>query len=361
MEYTKGQRLAMKEIIEWLGTDSKVFRLAGLSGTGKTFVLSEIYRLFNKPEDIVFLAPTGRAAANLSMRGVPAVTIHSFIYNLDQTSQAKLKFDLKESIPENVSIIVVDESSMLTIDMYNDILSFGKKTIFCGDPGQLPAIGVDSHCLRNADITLTEIVRQAKDNPIVSLAVGLYNGERLKYGTFGGSVAIGSRDGVGIGTMLRADQIIVATNQERQRINKLIRDYHKRFDPIPEPGDKLVCTRNIWNTTVGGVPIINGMIGYCEKIRMRSLDTALIQFRPEHTTESVVLEMDCLPFIGRHRKVMTDLAQFDFGNAITLHKAQGSEWNNVLVVRDTVLPKVPEKVWLYTAMTRAKEKLVLAV
>lgn len=360
MELTRDQETALRGLSSFMTNNQRMFKVVGLSGTGKTFIVSEFYKN-SEHDDMVFLAPTGRAAANLAIRGVPAVTVHSFMYNLESAEGKDLKFVLKDKFENIPRVIFVEEASMVNKVMRNDIMSLETKVVWVGDPGQLPPIGEDPKVLSRPDVYLREVVRQAEGNPIIKLSNMVYNGGQIKQGNYDNKVMVGSRHDIKLSSILSADQVIVATNQERKRINDEVRDHYKRYDRLPVVGDKLVCTRNLWNTNVGGVPIINGMLGYCEKIRMRTSDTALIQFRPEFTSESVVLEMDCLPFIGRYRGGKSDLATFDFGYAITCHKAQGSEWDKVIVIRDMNIPNVSERSWLYTAMTRAKEKLILGV
>lgn len=363
-ELTKGQEDMYKALSGFYNNDVEFkgineLKLFGLAGTGKTWVMAYWWHDLGEPSDVVFIAPTGRASANLYMKGVPCKTVHAFAYDLDMNGKEKLEFKLKDEI-EECEYIVVEEASMCGDKMVDDLRSFGKKIVWVGDPGQMPPVGYrESKVMRDPDVFMMEVVRQKRDNPILMVANSIYKGEPIKYGSYGKSMMVTKKYTMSLDTLMKADQVITASNKERHSINNMVRRESMRYDAIPMVGDKLLCTKNKWSCYVGGVPLINGMLGECRKIKVRGNDTALIMFKPEFTEENIVVEADLLPFYGRSRAGISDLATFDFGYAITLHKAQGSEWSKIAVRRDIVLPGIKEKNWLYTAITRAVDKLGL--
>lgn len=205
---TSDQERAKNLIAEWfLNADDKIFVLSGYAGTGKTFLIDYVVRevLHLKPgTEAVFVTPTGKAATVLIRGGTVAGTVHSLIYvrneddfdvdeNGEIVERQTLSFTKREKIDERIRLIVVDEASMIAEDVLRDLLSFGVKCLFSGDGAQLPPVNGSCGLLENPDYTLTEIVRQAADNPIIRIATMAREGKAIPYGNYGDKVSVVGR------------------------------------------------------------------------------------------------------------------------------------------------------------------------
>lgn len=355
---TKDQEVALCKMKQWYTNNiSQVFSLAGCAGSGKSTLISYLCEELNlDSQNVVFCSLTGKATQVLAKKGVHACTIHHLIYEIDQSSQ-KLKFVKKERLDFPYRLIIIDEFSMVNKKIHEDLLSFGVKIIVVGDPFQLPPIGEDVGLLSNPDAILLEIVRQAQDSPIIKLATHIRQGGKLTEGTIGSGVVITSQE-IPDKVYFQADQVLVGKNSTRDELNKRMRQLKGFNDKFPCTGDKLLCIKNNWDCYIDGIPLINGALGYAKMFRLRADNTGLLQFRPDYTTESKILTIDVLPFLGKKPDPRGFKDVFDYGYAITVHKSQGSEYNNVLLIDDWPMMKDYNR-WLYTAITRAKKKIII--
>ncbi|MDE6676801.1 MAG: AAA family ATPase, partial [Clostridia bacterium] len=233
---TPDQEDAAALIREWfLHLDNQIFVLCGYAGTGKTFLVDYIVRDLGlvPGESAAFVAPTGKAASVLIRSGTPAGTVHSLIYTREEDievdengeviSERFLRFVKKEKIDSKIRLIVVDETSMVSDEVLRDLLSFGVKCLFCGDPAQLPPVGGSNTLLTMPCVTLKQIVRQEEGNPIVRLAERARAGKILEYGDYGNGVQVIPKRSLNRAAREElysaADQIIVGTNKTRNRVN----------------------------------------------------------------------------------------------------------------------------------------------
>ena len=133
-------------------------------------------------------------------------------------------------------LVVVDECSMVDEKLGRDLLSFGTPVLVLGDPGQLPPVSRRRRLLHRAepDVMLTEIHRQARDNPIIALAQTVREGGRPDYGRYGDSRVIG-RDDIDAEQVLAADQVLVGRTA-RARISTAASARCKGFEaPVRRP------------------------------------------------------------------------------------------------------------------------------
>lgn len=408
---TDDQREAEELIEEWYhNLDTQIFVLCGYAGTGKTFLIEHtVQRLGLVPgKSAVFVAPTGKAASVLLRGGIPASTVHSLIYVREEDievnedgeviSERFLRFSKKEKIDDDIKLIVVDETSMVSDEVLRDLLSYGVKCLFSGDPAQLPPVGGTNTLLSMPCATLTQIVRQEADNPIVTLAQRARSGKAIDYGNYGDGVCVMPRSALRASTrrrlFLEADQIIVGTNRTRAGINREIRSYLgiPAEAKLPLDGEKLICTLNDWSKTIdekGEFHLVNGIIGTCYRVREGEDGLGQLDFKPDFLdkrTEDLPFDAGvfldgqyrhgygnkaCLLQDGtlvhennfaalRKQKVRREdtVCRFEFAYAVTCHKAQGSEYDFVIVVDESRFFEDADR-WLYTAITRAKKKLLI--
>ena len=150
----------------------------------------------------------------------------------------------RSSAAAKADLIVIDECSMVDEELGRDLLSFGRPVLVLGDPAQLPPVkGGGFFTEAEPDVMLTEVHRQAKDNPIVRMSIAVREGGRLEIGGFGESRVIRRRE-IDAETVMQADQILVGLNRTRRLYNGRIRALKGYRDPMPAAGEKLVCLRN---------------------------------------------------------------------------------------------------------------------
>jgi exodeoxyribonuclease-5 len=372
MNLSPQQDAALVAVSSWLKSPRPpVFRLFGYAGTGKTTLARKIAD--DAGGEVLFAAFTGKAAQVMRNKGCRnARTIHSLIYRPrgekpeKETGELQPAFALnRTSEVRKAKLVIIDECSMVDEKLGRDLLSFGTPILVLGDPGQLPPVksgegGGGYFTEREPDVMLTEIHRQARENPIVALAQTVREGGKPAYGRYGNSRVIG-RDDIEAEDVLAANQVLVGMNRTRSLYNRRIRAL-KGFDgALPASGDKLVCLRNssekgllnggLWRVSSVGTragPAINmlvrsedeGPLGASAKIRVLK---AMFEEGPEAVTFD--------------RRKHSD--EFDYGYALTVHKAQGSQWDKLVLFDESFAFRETRDRWLYTAITRAAEAITI--
>ena len=374
--------------------------LTGYAGTGKTSLIkhtvSESLRLVDG-ESVAFVTPTGKAATVLIKNGVTACTVHRLIYqsivkeeeievNGKKVKIERLTFKRRDSIDKGIKLIVLDEASMVSDEMLSDVLSFGVKVILCGDNAQLPPVEGFNTFLQNPDYSLTHIVRQQEDNPIIHLSKLAREGKFVPYGNYGDKAfVISGRRFFGeqrARLLSKADQIICGLNSTRIKINDEVRAIRGFKGLLPNHGEKLICTYNNWEQFIDGemrFNLVNGIIGTTiEPFYDMDDGIGFTQFKPDFLDEKCP---EALPFdigifeSGKFRYKHGDyfakfdengeavgaftLNRFEYGYCISCHKAQGSEFDSAIVFDESYAFREDSSRWLYTAITRAKEKLII--
>jgi len=371
MQFSPEQDQALKHVAEWLKKGrSPIFRLFGYAGTGKT----TLARYFAETIDaeVLFAAFTGKAAQVLRAKGADnARTIHSLIYRprgeeeisdetTGKTSMAPLFALNRQSPVAQAGLIIVDECSMVDEALGRDLMSFGTPILVLGDPGQLPPIsGGGFFTESEPDFLLTEIHRQARDNPIIRLAQEVREGRDIDYGDYGAARII-RRDEVDQTQVLQADQVLVGTNRTRRRYNQRLREL-KGFElPWPQAGDKLVCLRN--DPAKG---LLNGSLWKVMSASRESVKPGInLLVNPEDEDRGVAkIKLLKAQFEDPTTEISWALKKryddFDYGYALTVHKAQGSQWDDVVLFDESFAFRDTRERWLYTALTRAAERLTI--
>jgi exodeoxyribonuclease-5 len=363
MAWSPQQDSALKAVSRWLNEkDRQVFRLFGYAGTGKTTLAKKLAE--DADGQVAFAAFTGKAALVLRSKGCKdARTIHSTIYKTRDSETEEPSFTLNEdAIAARASLIIIDECSMVDAELGRDLLSFGKPVLVLGDPAQLPPIkGGGFFTEGEPDVMLTEVHRQAADNPIIRLSMQVREGGRLTPGTYGESKIIG-RSEIDAGLVTKADQVLVGLNKTRRSYNKRMRELFGYEDPFPEVGDKLVCLRN--DKTKG---LLNGGLWIVRTKASGRGRKLKFTVAPEEDSSRKPLRVAILPefFEGTEEnlsmKQRMESDAFDYGYALTVHKAQGSQWNNVVLFDESgAFPDYRAR-WLYTGLTRAAETVTVVM
>src|SRR5690606_27770695 len=154
-------------------------------------------------------------------------------------------FDLWDEAPASrAKLIVVDEASMVDAELGRDLLSFGAPVLVLGDPAQLPPIqGGGFFTNEQPDVMLTEVHRQAQDDPIVRLSMDVREGRELAPGQYGETEVV-HKSALDPARVLNAEQVLVGRNNTRRAYNARMRERRGFTGEFPVAGDKLVCLRN---------------------------------------------------------------------------------------------------------------------
>lgn len=407
MKWAPQQDDALKAVADWLkDPDDQVFRLFGYAGTGKTTLAKHLAE--DVKGTVLFGAYTGKAAHVLRTKGCEgASTIHSMIYHAKDKARAKLKelemsyaelyaelsveaapgedvtehrrlhditdlirqerdelsrpvFALNRDSPvRDAALVVIDECSMVDGPMGSDLVGFGTKILVLGDPAQLPPVMGGGYFTEKheADFMLTDIHRQAQDNPIIAMATAVRNGETLSLGSYGDSRVAEGQD-IGPDDAMQAGQILVGRNKTRHASNRRMRKLLGFDDPLPQDGDRLVCLRN--NHELG---LLNGAIWNVTERGHAGSDQVYLSLKSEEGDRSLDVDAHTHYFLGEEGKLAwwdkKEAEEFDYGYALTVHKAQGSQWGNVLLFDEAWCFRKDRNRWLYTGITRAAEKLTV--
>lgn len=387
-ELESGLRYAPLQVRAITGAvNNAVFLLTGGPGTGKTTVVRAIIRIFESMGlRISLCAPTGRAAKRMSeTAGMEAKTIHRLL-EMEYGEDGELRFFKNESDPLESDVVIVDEASMVDMDiMYSLLLAMknSARLVMIGDSNQLPPVGA-GYIFRDilasdryTSICLSQIFRQAEESYIVVNAHAINNGEYMEMTQRDGDFFFLRRendadtvktiislckdrlpkkydisvfDGIQVispsrkgeaGTELLNIGLQKAVNPPSPKKREM-----KVRDSVFREGDKVMQIKNNYDIPwkkygVDGNGIFNGDIGIIQKI--------------DKQTEKLTIDFD------------EKIAEYDFSMAIelelayaiTVHKSQGSEYPIVVIPLYRYTPRLLTRNLLYTAVTRAQKMIVL--
>ncbi len=382
--YSDQQRQALEEALR-----SGLLLITGGPGTGKTTLLKGILHLLGHMQlRCLLAAPTGRAAKRLTeVTGEEACTIHRLLEAGIDPHTGKMFFAKDEENPLKADVIIVDEMSMVDIQLLHSLLRAipsGRRLILVGDPDQLPPVGPGypfSDCLRSGQlpaVRLTEIFRQAQESLIVMNAHKVNQGQmpelRCRTGDFffltchseeqlaqtvAGLCTTRLPKNMGI----PSDQIQVLTPTRKGAVgtwglNTLLQSQlnppastkkERKFGEFTfREGDRVMQIRNnydiLWKKCDGsaiGSGMFNGDIGTITAI--------------DNAAETVTVLFD-----DREAEYdFTQLSELEPAYAMTVHKSQGSEYRAVVLCAWNGSPYLLRRSILYTAITRAKELLII--
>jgi exodeoxyribonuclease-5 len=366
--FTPHQDSALKAVADWLrakpgqaGTP-QVFRLFGYAGTGKTTLARHIAE--GVEGEVKYAAFTGKAALVMRNKGCDgASTIHSLIYRARETRDEQPTFELWDDAPASkAKLIVIDECSMVDAELGRDLMSFGCPLLVLGDPAQLPPIqGGGFFTSAEPDAMLTEVHRQAQNDPIVRLSMDVREGRRIEVGDYGDTQVV-RRDALDPARVMQADQVLVGRNNTRKAYNMRIREKQEITDPLPVAGDKLVCLRNNRKKA-----LFNGGLWRVKARAQSKSRIVTMRLVPDEELAAkavkVSVRADC--FEGGIENIAWEQRkpydEFDFGYVLTVHKAQGSQWDDVVLFDESFAFQDSRARWLYTGITRAAKRLSIVV
>lgn len=390
MELTKKQEEGLKIAVARHKSREKYTVISGYAGTGKSTLVRFIIDALDVDEDkVAYATYTGKAAEVLRKKGNPnAMTLHRLLYDsIPRQGGGFIRIPKKQL---DYDIVVVDEVSMVPKTMVDMLLAHRVYILFLGDPGQLPQIDKkEAHnLLDRPHVFLDEVMRQAAESEIIQLTMKIRNGEDIPF-MHGKEVIVVPKAELVTGHLTWADIIICATNKTRHNMNRQKREL-LGYSGVLQTGERIIVKRNYWeDCDEDGNALVNGTVGtvanpYESFVRIPSYikndrrDLPLIGciFTPDGGKSFDTFEIDkdyllkeepCVDWrvsyqLGKLKPKIGDILpkQATYGYALTCHAAQGSEFDKVLVIEESFpFDKKEHARWLYTACTRAAEKLVL--
>lgn len=372
MNFNEGQLEGIRKITAWFNKGrphKQVFFVTGQAGTGKTsFAQGAVEALGLSPYQVVYIAPTGKAASRLRQKGCKgAKTMHQFIYNVrGEDEDGDPIFQDKAYLGEKPRLVVLDEGSMVGQYDMQSLLRHGIPVLALGDLGQLlPVNAPQSLTPDQVDHELTEIMRQDADSNIIRAASFLRSGKRLPLREY---EDVRVREGKPPMMQLLAHateeaQILCSYNKTRSIVNEDIRKALGHSGPIPQKGEKIICwfnqhSHNFMNGEQG-IVLDYDSVDDEERdddeppemlmVRIRSLTDGKerrVKFNPLSFSDDADLQKEALKAPGG----------FQYGYCITIHKSQGSEWPNVLLIEE---PMGDYAKLMYTGATRAAQRLTI--
>lgn len=342
MRLSEEQKHVIREVMKF---ERPVTRIGGYAGSGKSTAIKHLVHLLPKFSVCAF---TGKAANVLRKKGIDAGTIHSLIYKPIKDDEGEVRFSLAPSL--ECEGVIVDEASMVSQDIYEDLRSFGKPLVFVGDHGQLEPVSDKFNLMADPDYRLETIHRNAGE--IAHFA------EYIRKGFKPSSWEV--RNGVGEKISFlpkgryreaasEVDQVICAFNKLRCDMNKIVRKSLGMEGDMPVDGDKVMCLKN--NKILG---LFNGMQGYISGIKPAA---DLFVFNSEGYSQVVPYEREVFNQVKYDFKFGGESIPFDYAYAATCHKCQGDEFDSVLVLEQKC-DLWDHRRWAYTAASRARERLL---
>ncbi|MFH1561449.1 MAG: AAA family ATPase [Patescibacteria group bacterium] len=385
LKLSQDQKKALNQLLDWYRKEKTVdthITLGGYAGTGKTTLIAVFRKRLKEIDEklkVSFVCYTGKASRVLrqKLKEEKAVfpkdtvgTIHSLIYTpIENDRQEIVGWKRKDKIDSQ--LIVIDEASMVDGLIWEHLLTYKIPIIAVGDHGQLPPIKNNFNLMEKPDLKLEEIHRQARENPIIALSIQarqdgivLPNKYANRVRKFDKSDPEAQEAMAELLTNYDNNTLVLCGyNHTRRKLNNFIRQALGFESPSPLPNDRVICLRN--NHTAG---IFNGMLGTIVSIKLKTDKWYQVEINMdgEETNYEGLISVDQfgndLPmnFTQRRREIMKgDL--FDFGYALTVHKAQGGQAKKVILFEERFKQTTDDqwKRWLYTAVTRAEKELYI--
>jgi len=390
IDLTAEQQAVVDAVLDWRRELAKPYvTVGGYAGTGKTTILGPLRKLLAKEYKgtrVAFCAFTGKAASVLrnKLKLHSALrkedycgTIHGLIYEAEADELGSFfTWHRVGEIP--FDLIVVDEASMVGERLWDDLCAFGLPVIAIGDHGQLPPIEGTLNLVAEPELRLETIHRQAEGNPIIKLSFLARTEGAIPFGQFGPGVEKMAKGDEATNERLEQEfahfdaetMVLCGYNRTRIALNRHIRTSLGFNGNELACGERIICLQNNWGARQH--PVFNGMLGTVVSVEPESEGG-------ENHWYNAVFQMDGEDrlYIGRISAHQIDQPKrldqvegllpieigdrFDRGYALTVHKAQGSQARRVIVFeqKSRFWEGDAYRRWLYTAVTRAEQELLI--
>lgn len=388
--FSSEQDAALAAVSRWRKSGGKEFLLTGAAGTGKSTLAKAAG---GDGDDVIYCSPTGKGADALRKRsGVPATTVHRALYKPEGAMGGKLaklaealiaaetqtpndthrikqlraelyaarakvggpRWKVPKDAPvKSARLVVVDECFMLSASIIKDLLEHCRAVLFLGDPHQLPPVaGSCPLADRRPDVHLSEIHRQALENPILAAATAVREGRpvpRESVSNSFGSYTWLPKSETTWEHYRDVEQIIVARNATRRGFN---RKYRARLGH-----EGLLCKndRLMFLSNAHEMEIFNGSVGVLD--RMERVEDGVHELNVTLNDGRKVPAIPSWDGVLRglgHREGPRDVIPVDYAYACTTHKAQGSEYESILIYDEPFGDAEMIRRWRYTAISRAR-------
>lgn len=384
MNLSSDQENAVQNLLKWFNANhnKQFITLGGYAGTGKSTLISILRKSLDEIKDdlrVAFCSYTGRATQNLQTKlkfedsiypQDKISTIHGLIYDPIENSNGEIVGWRRKDELE-IDLIVIDEASMVDEKMWQDLISYKLPIIAVGDHGQLPPINGNFNLMEKPEIMLNIIHRQAEANPIIQVSKYARESGVVPIKKFGLNIekhSLKNPDSSEISAELLQSYspdtlILCGYNNTRNRINKFVRQALGFEMPTPQSGDRVICLRN--NSEKN---IFNGMLGTISNVEREDENWYYAEITMDITDQFYRGKIFAPQFgaltpinFTTNRNLAADGDLFDFGYALTVHKAQGSQAKRVVMFEERFKQMDDNmwKRWLYTGITRAEEELFL--
>lgn len=385
------QQSIIDKAVEWYNNSSEqVFQFSGGPGTGKSFTLNKIIQALGIPYyNVMAMSYIGAAAIVMRLKGFTnAKTMHSWLFDpveeiirdengspvldpLYNVPKVRRSFVEKQTIDENIQLIIIDEAGSMPMKYKNTIEKHGIKIIATGDIDQLPPVQDTPAYLYTGKVyRINQIMRQAENSSIVYLSRRALQGLPIHTGFYGDTLVI-TEDQLTDQMILGSDVILCGKNYTRDFWNKKIRRELLRINsPTPICGEKVVCAKNNWNIEVSGISLANGLPGRVVNNPDpsgfdSSTNTFTMDFIPDMLNEAFkALKVNYDYIVSdyeRRNSLKADRfcfgEKFEFGYALTTHKAQGSQWANGIYFEEYLQPSINNNLH-YTAISRFSNSMI---
>lgn len=407
---SEDQEIAYQTMAKWLAeggvvhpkqTNPSLLTLAGFAGTGKSTIAAVLAKEFNSALRFAFCALSGRAASVLRNKlisqglrfengGHYCGTIHSLIYRPIEDDKGEIIYWAKNP-GLDYNIIILDEASMISEEIFKDLSSYGIDILAIGDHGQLPPIEGKFSLMKDPLIKLEKIHRQAQDNPIINLSMQIRQTGKIprnipqneyisiipksQYVDF---IKQEYKNKLNPETGLDT-AILCYTNATRTRLNSLVRN--TIFGKIPDrpvSNDLIICLKNIKNKNSKQPPLYNGYRGFLPS-GVTEYDDHFWSAKLNFPSENIQTKANniCKHQFG-YPKTFSDFNElipfsmnithwrdvgllFDYGYTLTTHKCQGSQMSHIILLNERPAPVDDDtyKRWAYTSVTRSSNKLTI--
>lgn len=381
---SQDQSKVLDALMQWNTSSSRApyITVGGFAGTGKTTVIAQFRKELSKLSEgtkVAFCSYTGKAARVLQQRlrthevlkiTDTVGTIHSLMYSpVENEKEEIVGWEKRKDI--KADLIVVDEASMVDEAVWFDLASYGIPIVAVGDHGQLPPVRGSFNLMEEPHVKLEKIHRQSEGNPIIMVSLMARTEGIIPIGKYGDQVKKvnrydpEAREQIGgiLESYNRDTLLLCGYNTTRVDLNKYIRKQRGFENDIPKPRDRIICLRN--NHTA---QIYNGMLGTVEKVDLRDDGNYFVEANFDDEDYPYRGDILAAQFhapaamnFTKDRKITRQFDLFDFGYALTVHKAQGSQARRVVLFEERFGKMTDDdwRRWLYTGVTRAEQELII--